>query len=250
MRKFNFLLSIILLITFTSCEIVQETNFEEDGSGVYSLGFNLNELSKMDGGKTKGEIKTIDTLMVFSDFLKEKKDSISKLSIEKQRELKELENFSFYFKSDAATKDFKMKLIYNFKDISDIQTIGEKLKNKNIKELNLLGNPKADEEDTNNKLFDLAKSYDTKFSRKYFSNKITPEAIKELESKKDTTLTKDIPISDLIKIKMIYHFPYKIKKVRGENAKILPDFKGVEITGNLFDTNNDSHFYDVDVEFE
>ncbi len=106
MKKIN-IVFIISLFILTSCEIVQETKFETNGSGRYSLGFDLSEMMKMGKNTKEGKNnKQLDTLIIFSEFLNAKKDSISKLSKEKQDKIKQLENFSLYIKADSISKKF------------------------------------------------------------------------------------------------------------------------------------------------
>ncbi len=81
MKKFStLLLSIGAIMVFSSCEIVQETQFKPDGSGTYSLGFDMSEMMKMGMNSKKDSTnnKQIDTLIHFSKFIEEKRDSISK----------------------------------------------------------------------------------------------------------------------------------------------------------------------------
>ncbi|WP_158851286.1 hypothetical protein [Algibacter sp. L1A34] len=251
MEKIKATLLIISLFILTSCEIVQETKFESDGSGKYSLGFDLSEMMKMGQDTKEGTNEQLDTLIVFSEFLEIKKDSISKLSKEKQDKIKQLENFSLYIKTDSISNKFEMKINYDFDNLSELKLFGEKLKEQDIKELELLSSKTKDMKNgEDNGIPDFNKSYNTVFNKELFSTKISPEGLVEAEKNKDTTMTKDNPMADMIRFKTKYFFPYKIKKVNNKNVRVLPDFKGIEITGNLFEINNDPKYFDVDIEFE
>ena len=252
MKTIKTILFTLSLFMLTSCEIVQETRFEANGSGKYSLGFDLSEMMKMGESTEQGENnQQLDTLIVFSDFLETKKDSISKLSKEKQEKIKQLENFSVYIKVDSIAKKFEMKINYDFANVSELKLFAEKLKGQNIKELELLSSKTGDlKKGEGNEIPDFNKSYNTIFNRKLFSLKISPEGLIEAEKNKDTTMTKENPMADMIRFKSRYHFPYRIKKVTNDNVRILPDFKGVEISGNLFEINNNPNYFDVDIEFE
>lgn len=247
------LLLIITLIVFTSCEIVQETKFETDGSGRYSLGFDLSEMMKM-GNNFNGDKnnKQLDTLIIFSDFLKAKKDSISKLSNEEQEKIKQLESFTLYVKADSISKKFEMKINYDFNNLSELKLFGEKLEGQNIKELEILSSKTNNikKDTTGNNFPDFNKYYNTTFNKKRFTVKLNPKGIAETERNKDTTMTKDNPMADLIRFKSRYFFPYKIKNVDNENVRILPNFKGVEISGNLFEINSAPNFFEINIEFE
>lgn len=258
MKNLTFISFIILSLLLSSCEIVQETKFETDGSGVYSIGFDLSEMMKIGPKSQSGKDNVqLDTTIVFSEFIKNKKDSISKLSKEKQNKIKQLENYSLYINTDSVAKKFEMKVSYNFKDVAELKLFGEKLKGQNIKELSLLSNKtksisKKDGDENRDKevIPDFNKSYNTTFSRDKFSVKINELGLKEAEKNKDTTLTKDNPMVDLIRFKSKYIFPYRIKKLDNENAKVLSDFKGIEISGNAYEMTNNPKFFDVNVEFD
>lgn len=241
----------VLLITLTSCEIVQETRFNANGSGTYSLGFDLSEMTQLGDNSSTNDNKQVDTLIVFSDVLKTKKDSIAQLTKEEQRKIKDLENFSLRIKTDSVENKFEMKINYAFKDVSELKMFSEKLKDQDIKELKFLTEKtKEINSKKDGSLPDFNKSYNTVFNKKMFSNKISKKGLKEARKKQDTTLTKNNLMSDMIRFKSKYYFPFKIKSTSNKNARILPDFKGIEITGNLYEINNNPHFFDIEVEFD
>ncbi|GGW27793.1 hypothetical protein [Arenibacter certesii] len=254
----SFLFSLLLL---ASCEIVQETHFNADGSGTYSLGFDMSEMMKM--GLSSEEDFTsqqIDTLLVFADYIELKKDSIAKLSQEDQDKIKELEPFSLSMKSDTVTNTLEMKLKYDFKDQEDLLAFGDKLKGQNFDELSMFSGvlstgKSADIEDgeegkAESAFPDFNTSFITSFSREGFSLRITQEALEKQEKEKDTTITADSPMVELVRFKNRYTFPYKVKAVSNKNARVLSDFKGIEISGNLFEITNNPRFFDMDVAFE
>ncbi len=258
----NVIFIIPLLFLLVSCEVVQETKFNPNGSGEYSLGFDLSEMIKMDGVEdSKTEKKQIDTLIVFSEFIKNKKDSISKLSAKKQEKINQLKNFSLYIKMDSVSDEFKMKINYNFKNIEDLTKLSEHLdlekfsnqlkKEKDINILEWFDESKKSKTTNENKLINFNSMYATTFNKNSFSVKIKPKILEQALKKKDTTITKNDPMSNMVRFKTKYIFPYKIKKIHSNsNAKILADFKGVEISANLFDLNNNPKYFNIDIEFE
>ncbi len=252
MKHLNKLVLIIISITFFSCEVVQEVNFNEDKSGTQSLSFSFSEMMNMGMPPEQDTAnKLTDTMIRFSDFLEQKKDSISKLSKEKQEKIKQLENFSLYIDSDSLSTKLEMKINYYFKDLKDLALFSEKLKDQDIKELDQFTTKieKSKKNDDAN-IFDFNTSFKTIFNNKNFSLKITPETLEKIKSKKDSTLTKDNPMLDLMRFKVKYTFPYRIKKISNKNAKILYDFKGFEISANVFEMENNPKHFDVEVEFE
>ncbi len=255
MKIKNAIVLFIAILTLTSCEIVQEINFKEDGSGKYSLGFDMSEMMKM-GGSSKNDStnQQIDTLIIFSKMLEEKKDSIAKLSKEEQEKIAFLKDFELYIKSDSISKQLKMNIGYHFKDIADLKRFNEKLEGQNIKELDIFKGklkPKSDKKsDKTGELPNFNEHYTTTFSRKKFTLKITAKGLEEALKKKDTTMKKDNPMADMIRFKQRYLFPYKIKSVSNKNTKILSSFKGIELQANMYDLNYNPNYFDVEVEFE
>jgi len=255
MKIKNLFALFIIFLALNSCEIVQEIKFNEDGSGKYALGFDMSEMMKM-GGNSKSDStnQQIDTLIVFSEVLEAKKDSIAKLSKEEQKKIAFLKDFELYIKSDTVSKQLKMNIGYQFKDITDLERFNEKLEGQNIKELDIFSSkikPKSDKKSKKKDEFpNFNEDYTTTFSRKKFTRKISDEGLEKALKKKDTTLKKDNPMSDMISFKQRFIFPYKIKSVSNENMKILSDFKGIELEANMYDLNYDPKYFDVEIEFE
>lgn len=255
MKIKNLLILFTSLLFLASCEIVQEIKFEEHGGGTYSLGFDMSEMMKMGmNSKDNTKNKQIDTIIDFAKVLEDKKDSIAKLSKKEQEKAALLKDFKLHMKSDTATNQLMMKMVYDFKDIAGLEKFGEKLKDQNFKELDMFNkklagkSKKTTENDNVFEKFDMM--YATSFSKQKFTRKITEKSLNEAIKNKDTSITKDNPMSDMIRFKQRYVFPYKIKSVSNKNARILPNFKGIELQANLFEVNNNPKFFDVEVEFE
>ncbi len=246
----------IATLFLTSCEIVQEIKFEEDGSGKYSFGFDMSEMMKLDVNESKNDStnQQIDTLIIFSEVLEAKKDSIAKLSKEEQKKIALLKDFELYIKSDTVSKQLKMNIGYYFKNIEDLERFNEKLEGQNIKEFEIFKskiNPKSDKKSTKKgDFYNFNEDYTITFSRKKFTRKITAMGLEKALKKKDTAMKKDDPMADMIKLKQRFIFPYKIKSISNKNTKILSDFKGVEQEANMYDLNYDSKYFDIEVEFE
>ncbi|MBU2949749.1 hypothetical protein KO493_03445 [Tamlana agarivorans] len=252
MRSIKSLFILTLIFNLCSCEVVQEVHFNADQSGQYSLGFDLSEMMHM-GAAAESDSKKeqIDSLIVFADILELKKDSISKLSPEKQAKLKQLEAYSIDIKSDTTTNQFKMKINYDFKNLEDLALFSEKLRDQDIQELDLIGNKmKTTDKSKTDEIFNINDSFETTFNKDKFTLNISPEALAKSEKEKDTTMTADNPMANLMRFKLKYTFPYRIKKVSNQNAKVLSDFKGIEINANLYQMMSDPKFFDTEVEFE
>lgn len=238
----------IFSLLFLSCEIVQEVRFNPDGSGNFTLGinvFDLSSLSKNSGGKMPMN-KQLDTLFVMSDFIERKKDSISKLSTEEQEKIKQLKDFSFRIKLDTILRKGKLDILYNFSDIKELKKFGDKLKSQNINSLNsTIDILKDTEKKKKFGFFDVSKR-DFKFNKRKFSSKINSETLKKV---KHNTL-KNNPMMKMFQFKTRYIFPYKIKKIDNENAKILSDSKSVELSTSLYDIINDPESSNLTIKFK
>ncbi|MEX0289445.1 MAG: hypothetical protein AB3N14_10075 [Flavobacteriaceae bacterium] len=250
-----------LIICFQSCQISEEISFNEDGSGNYEMTFDMSEMMKMGGAMdTLPPEPPVDTVITFATFLDEKKDSIAQLPNEERQQLEVLRPLKFAMKSNEEEKQLDINVIYPFKKIEDLSKFAEAIENANIKELQEMTGPMSElnpetpsdsveQKDPMSEMFSMAKSFNTSFSKTGFSRSITDEARAEAVSKKDTTIKADDPFVDMIRFKQVYRFPYKVKSVSNSNAKILSDFKGVEIEANMYELNNDPDFFNIEVTF-
>lgn len=243
----------ILCVLFTSCEIVQETKFERDGGGEYSVGFDISMLMKMggtdDADKQDKNKENGDTTIVFAEYLELKKDSIAQLEKSEQEKLKKLENYSLHLVKNDEREEFRMKISYLFDDVSELELFSENLDGQQVKELEMVSDKTAGMKQGSD-ITDFYKSYTTTFDKRGFSLELKPEVLKKAESMRDSSATKDNPMANVIKLKSRFLFPYRIKQVSNPNAIVMPDFKGIEITGNLLQISENPRFFDTEVLFE
>lgn len=252
-KLFAYLITFLLL---TGCVIQEQFVFDIDGSGEYSMAFNMDQLMGM-GGDSDSTKQAVDTVITFASFLDEKKDSISQLSKEEQERLELLRPMTFTMNMNDSLQKFDMRMSYAFTSLDDIDNFSEAVKAANIKELSDMGfggtqNDSTQGEtgsDPTDDLFGTANSYKTKFSAKGFSRIITTEAREKLIKEKDTTSEGDA-FADAIIMRQVYKFPYKIKSVDNPNAKIHADFKGVEVEANMMQLNNNPDIFNIKVVFE
>ena len=247
-------------LTLIGCEIREEYTFNKDGSGEYQMAFDMSELMNMDVEPDSTNVQQqVDTLIVFSDLLDEKRDSISQLDPAEQEKLEKLRPLKMKMVMDDSTKQMNIKLTYSFETIEDLKNFSDAVEQADIKELNDLtaaGQPQegmptdsvAKQEENN--VFEMAESFETKFNSKKFSRKITDKARLDAVKNKDTAMTAEDPFADMVRFKQVFRFPYRVKAVDNENAKILSDFKGVELEANMYQINNDPDFFNLEVLFE
>lgn len=260
----NIFLLPFITLCLISCEVREEIQFNADGSGSYELGFDMTEMMKMGNGTDSiPNPQSIDTLINFATFLDAKKDSISRLSKEEQEKLEALRPLQFSMKMNGEQNQMDMRLNYRFKKLEEISKFAEAVKEANIKELDQMMNPMGGidlgetqlDSDGESKqelgdFFSMAKSFTTTFDASSFSRKVTKEAIAEMEKKKDTSIKKDDPFTQMIRFKQVYRFPYRVKSVDNVHAKILSDFKGVELEADMYEANNDPEFFNIVVYFD
>jgi hypothetical protein len=260
MKKIGMVL--LVVIALQSCQIREEISFNKDGSGTYEMAFDMSEMMQMrESFDSLPPKPPIDTLINFASFLDEKKDSISKLSREDREQLATLRPLQFSMKVNDSAKRMDMHLIYKFKKLEDISKFGDALEKANIRELQAMTDPipgmaaespndSVRKNDGIGELFSISESFQTSFSSKKFTRTVTDKAVAEALKKKDTTMKADDPFADMMRLKQVYRFPYRVKRVNNANARILSDFKGVEIEANMYELNNDPRFFNILVEFE
>ncbi|MGI9547145.1 MAG: hypothetical protein ACR2MM_07915 [Flavobacteriaceae bacterium] len=255
----NILILLAAILSFAACEIREEYTFNEDGSGVYEMAFDFTEfMNSTEANDSTAFQEQVDTVINFASLLYEKRDSIAQLPEDEQRRLRALEPLEFSMKVNDSTKQMLMKLRYEFSEIEDLEHFAEAVEQANIKELNELSGASQPGDTTELDslqpaepgLFEMASSFNMKFSSRKFKRTITDEARLRAVETKDTTMTAEDPFADMIKFKQVFRFPYRIREVDNENARILSDFKGIEFEANMYDINNNPDFFNIEVLFE
>ncbi|MEN8788236.1 MAG: hypothetical protein ABF293_03995 [Flavobacteriaceae bacterium] len=250
---------LLLIFCIAGCEIREEYTFKKDGSGVYEMVLDFSDFMQMKEANDSTLFKEkLDTIIDFAVLLEEKRDSIALLPEEEQARLQSLKPLKFEMKVNDTTKQMLMNLRYDFTDISELEKFAEMVDNADIKHLdNLTGSDGADQNSetdslrpSDSGLFEMASSFKTKFSSRKFSRKITEEARQEALKTQDTSMTSEDPFADMIRFKQVFRFPYRVKAVDNEKARILSDFMGIELEANMYDLNNDPSVFNVEVLFE
>jgi len=233
MKKVSLLVQALLVsILFIGCQFSEDLHINEDGSGKISFNFDGSELLKMAGdqlgeglGEGKEDEKAIDTLMVFKDFLEEKKDSIAKLPIEQQERLKKLADFKMHMFMDPKTYEMKFDFYSDFKDVSDLGNVFN-----DFKTASALGNKKAGSSvgKAGDPLPNPEGEDPTKVSYTFKKNKF--KRVTEILDREKLKMSLD-SIAQMkmflasSKYKINYHFPKKIKNISSEKALFSQDGK-------------------------
>lgn len=227
------LIAVLVSAFFTSCQITENIYLQEDGSGKITYDVDASELMSMMGDKLgdTGMGDNIDSTMTFKQLFEEKKDSIAKLPLTEQERLKKFENMSVHMKMNSGEGVFKMAVLGDFKQVSELQNMMEAMKSvqaldkKTSTPENPLGNLMASSGNT-----DLKYSYDGKTFKR--TMKIIDPKLQE--QAKDTTGMMKMMFSSS-KYVMKYHFPKKVKSVSNPNATYSEDHKTVIIPYTLAD---------------
>ncbi|RPD98518.1 hypothetical protein EGM88_04770 [Aureibaculum marinum] len=215
----NLSIAIALLFLLTSCAFTEEMHINNDGSGTYNFKMDMSEMMlEMQNLGTKDSTapsKKIDTIFNFKDILEEKKDSIAQLPEKEQMAIKAIANMNLHMQVDDEKGKMLMDFGFNFKDVSEVKNIEEKLSkamsiNKN--------NSKASLTNKSNVTFE--------FDGKNFTRKTIPKKLSEEEEiNADKQLQQSGSFLDGSVYKLIYHFERKIKNVTHKDAIISKDGK-------------------------
>lgn len=227
-----YLLPVLIGLLFTSCQITENIYLEPDGSGKVTYEVDASGLMDAMGGvlAEEGASQNIDSTFTFKQLMEEKKDSIAKLSLTDQQRLKGLENMKVHMKMDAAQKIFKMDLLNDFRQVSEMQNMMEALKIvQNLeKKANQPENPFADMMKPDN--VELKYAFDGKVFKR--NVRVIDPALQQ-QAKDTTGMFKMMFAGSQYIVK--YHFPKKVKSVSNPNAVIGEDKKTVTLPLALSD---------------
>lgn len=219
LKRIFFIGSLSLLLT--SCAFTEEMYINKDGSGSYNFGIDMSEMlqeMKEIGTKedTLSEPEVIDTTYSFKDVLEEKKDSIAQLTEEDQAALRAIADMDVRIQVDEEKGKMLMNFGLDFKDVSEIKDIEEKLSK---------AMAVSRKQSTNRPMLNKSKvtfNFDGKnFTRKTILKKLSEEE----EEKSDKALGESSSFLEGSTYKLIYHFEKKIKKVSRKDVTISNDGK-------------------------
>ncbi|WP_141402410.1 hypothetical protein [Sediminicola luteus] len=259
MRKILFL-GLVLPLVLGSCQLKEEFVFEKNGSGNYSVGMDMSEVMAaakegMDSTAQESRVAR-DTTVHFADILDERKDSIKLLPAKDQRNLELLRPMKFGYVEDEAAGKMEFALDMPFKNLDNLTEMFTAMGELDGEYLGEMvskggGKPKEKKKDGDDDFLQMGQSYTTHFSKKNFSRKMTEKARQEFIAQKDSIFGGEMgQFMDMLQIKQVYRFPYKVKSVSNPNAKIGSDFKSVEVTGPLKKMKEELEYFDIEVEFE
>ncbi|WP_366184680.1 hypothetical protein [Flavobacterium ovatum] len=221
---------LIAILLLASCNFTESIDIQENGSGEYSVEVDASGLLAMGGDKMsekmglKGDKKVLDSVISFKTIFEQKKDSIAKLSPEKQAALKGLENTVMHMKMDPDKKEFLITMNSPFNKVAELQdlmegfTVLQDLKKSKTSET--AKSPFGGSFGDNNSK--LSFTYDGKtFSRKVA---LLKEKTKAVDS---VGMSKMLFASSSYTLK--YHFPKPVKSTSNPEALFSGDRKTITV---------------------
>lgn len=252
MKKIYLLLLCAFAFSLTSCQFSENVYINEDGSGEMSFTFDASEMMDMMGDKLGegGEAEErIDSMMVFKDFLEEKKDSIATLPQEDQDKLMALKDFKMHMLMDPETKEMKFDLITDFKSVSSLQNMFTALNNAS----NLQGKGAAKVNDPSNPFSAFGKDGTTEMEYSFKGN-VFKRSAKIVDNEQYQQMVDSIGEMAMMfgssKYKLNYHFPRKIKSVSNEDAMFSQDGKSFVLEYGFMEYLTDPKIFNIEVVLE
>jgi len=215
----------ILILSITSvilisCVFTEELHIKNDGSGSYAFDMDMSQMMEsMKEMSEKDSLKdpeVLDTIILFKDLLLENKDSIAKLDDEEKEMIKALEDFTMRMQIDEEKGKMLMTFGLDFKDISDLKNMEEK-----IARAQSLSNKKE-----GSNVMPSNSNTEFSFDGNTFKRKVT---LKDLSKEKSDDFDKMIKQSSSFlegsNYRLVYHFENVIQHVSFKGAKISDDKK-------------------------
>ncbi|GAA0872393.1 hypothetical protein GCM10009117_15400 [Gangjinia marincola] len=244
-----------LVLFFVSCQFEETLTINEDGTGQANIMFNGNEMMQamgefaQMGDSISGEKKekAVDSTIYFKDVLKEKADSISKLSKEEQKKLKRLKNVSINYVVDESNGKFKLDMKFPFKRVKELSDFYELFDLMDDYGPDTGASKQANKEEDPSPYDFTETSYTYKPA--YFERSTTvinQEEYDKIVKKTQTALTMFEGSTYTYKI----NFPKKVKSVSHPKALLGQDLKSVVINLSMADLFSSPHAMDLKVEFQ
>ena len=251
MNRFYTLIVFVISISFTSCQFSENIYINEDGSGRMEFSFDGTQLMQMAGEEmTKGKEEAIDSTFSFKELFDTKRDSISKLTVEEQLKLKNLEPFSMHMVMNPETSEMKFDMFTDFKEVSELQDM--------FKAMNSFGNMEkgksgAQANDPTNPFASLGEDGSTALEYSYNGKTFKRVAIiidKEAYKKVTDSLGEMAVMFGSSKYKLNYHFPKPIKSVSNESAMFSADRKSFTVEFGFMEYLSNPEVLNVEVVLE
>jgi hypothetical protein len=246
MTKFYTFVCALAFAFLTSCQFSENIYINEDGTGKMEFSFDGTELMKMAGdGMGEANEKAMDSTFSFKELFEGKQDSIAQLPAEERAILEELKNFTMRMVMNPETKEMKMDMITEFKNVGELQDMFSKM--------NKLQALNKEEQAANNPMSSMNQGGFTdlkyEYNGKVFKRNVTITD-KALHQKMIDSLGDMTEMYASSTYKLNYHFPKPVKSVSNENALFSADRKMVTISYNFTDYLLDPEALNLEVVLE
>ncbi|MCF7560581.1 hypothetical protein L3X39_08020 [Sabulilitoribacter multivorans] len=259
MNKILLRILVLFVLSLTSCTVKESIVFNEDGSGnfllTYDMASAMEQMKVAMGGEDSTDSteekksKVIDTMMVFSEIMETFKDSVAALPEDKRLALEAVKDMYMKMKMDEGTGVFDFGIGLNFKSISDLKGIQEKIEK--AKSLNAQ-NDQVSAMKTGSPLgkFMLDEKNDVEyvFTDSSFSRKTSVSDAEE-EITFEESDNEFIEYFNSAYYIVEYTFPKKIKSFSVEGAELSGDKKTITYKVRWLDFIKKPKILDFDVKF-
>ncbi|UMY66952.1 MULTISPECIES: hypothetical protein [unclassified Flavobacterium] len=225
MKKGFLLLGVALLIV--SCQVVENIDIKEDGSGSIRYDIDASQMMQMAGDQVEQSLKSEmgevrDTVIDFSSLATMMKDSLAKMTVEEKQSFEVLKRLKLGMHMDPQKKELALKMDMAFGSVSELRDMMELLKK--TQELKNGSTPTVGGGDYQ----ELSYSYD---GRK-FGRKVTITN-KDAFAKAKDSLGGVMALFGSSNYTLKYHFPKKVKSVSDKKAVISDDRRTVTMPYGL-----------------
>lgn len=246
-KKTILLFSILCLV---SCNFTENIDVQESGSGKYSVEVDASGLMAMGGAKMSEQMglkegKVLDSIISFKTILEEKKDSIAKLSPDKQAALKGLENTIIHMKMDPEKKEFLIAINSPFEKVTQLQNLMDAFSV--LQDLKKANTNEADKSPFGGGFGDNNSKLSYVYDGKSFSRKV--ELLKGKTKEVDSLgMSKMLFASSSYTLK--YHFYKPVKSVSNPDALFSGDRKTITVRYPFTDYMDNPEKLNLNVVFE
>lgn len=249
-----------------SCSVSESIVFNEQMGGVFKSTFDMSQIFAITNEsalQTEKEMpsKAMDTTIVFNQFLEQYKDSISKLSMDKQKQLNAMKDVVVDMQMDEKNGIFKFTMHKPFNNFDELKLVNAQLDGAmgiaqafSIKD----GTTPAPQE----QIDDLTKSdpviygfSNNTFTRFQPNEKYEPETVDGEEPSETEDITEMFKgqFEELFKstfYTMTYTFPKPIKSVSNKDAVLSEDKKTMTLKTDLNAVSDDPSLMNLEVVLE
>lgn len=260
MKKILSLLA--LLFVLTSCNFTEEITFKEDGSGEFTMVYDMSEVMNkmkemgMDSSDEEREPEKVDSIIYFKDIIKERADSIAVMPKEEQERIKALEDFIMKMRMDEEKGVFDIGIGTKFKNFNDLPEVlknledAKKMSSGGAGQMSRMGET-AVAKATQNSLEMLDYSFDGKtFSRSLKKDVERSQEDMDALNEEMAQMGEAKDMFEAMSYTLLYNFPKKIKSVSNKNAVIENDGKTVRLELNFIEMIKSPELMSLDVVLE